>query len=71
MQTSFKPCVQYREHDGERYRVWTHEDARYGAFKVLARRELQIVIRACTLLGGTCIPAMDAECDPIDMSDFK
>lgn len=63
--------IEYREHDGgDLFRAWTQEDYNYGAFKVLTRRELQTVIRACTLMGGLCRPASDAHIDQIDMGDY-
>lgn len=62
--------VEYREHDGLRYRVWTPEDAAYGSFKVVTPLELRIIVRACTLMGGLCRPARDAHINPIDMRDF-
>lgn len=63
--------IEYREHDdNKQYRVWTKEDAEYGSFKVLTLLELQIVIRACTLMGGLCRPAEDAHIDPINMERF-
>lgn len=62
--------LEYRTHDSERFRVWLEEDAAYGSFHIVTRAELQVIVRACSLVGGVCRPAEDAHDDPIDMTDF-
>jgi len=64
--------IEYRAHDVPpgRYRAWTEEDSAYGCFKVLELHELQMVIRACTLMGGLCRPALDSGLEPVDMSQY-
>jgi hypothetical protein len=57
--------LKYREHDGESFRVWTEEQSRYGQFQILTREQLITVIKACRLMSYDCVPAPDAECDPV------
>lgn len=58
--------IKYREHDNHgEYRVWTEEQAAYGQFQILTEEQLKIVIQACRLMAYDCVPADDANIDPI------
>jgi len=60
--------LEYRPHTwpcNGRYRVWTEEDAGYGAFQLVSTAELKIIIRACTLMGWAVRPAPDVHPDDI------
>jgi len=48
------------------FRVWTPEDSAYGAFQVVSKADLRIIIKAFRLMHGQCVPANDAYIDPID-----
>lgn len=62
---------EYRQHDQQRFRVWSREDAAYGAFQILTLDQLRLVIRSCTLMGGLCRPSRDAYINQIDMAGYR
>lgn len=59
--------IEYREHDNCLYRVWTQEDAAYGAFQILTLTELKALIRVGTKMHWIVRPAKDADCTPVQI----
>ncbi len=49
--------IEYREHDSQRFRVWSEQDAAYGCFHLVTLDQLKMIIRANRLMGVVVRPA--------------
>lgn len=61
--------IEYREHDDGRYRVWTQQDANYGAFTLVNADQLRMIVRANRLMGIVVRHADGGT--PIDMTGYR